>query len=348
MKKFIGYAVLALLVGGMVFLLFSNKKKTQGQASAVMEANVVSVETEKVTSESYAVEFTANGQVAPAKELKFVSDVSGQVIEIYVDKGSRVSKGTKLLKIDSELLQSDYEASRASYESLQKNVERFTNSLDAGGVSQQQLESLQTQLAAAKSRLDVSRRRLSDATVKSPMNGVINMRYVETGSLIAPNAPLFDIVDESSLKISCNLPESRIGKIAEGQKVTVTSSSLPGEKFNGRVSFIGIMTDRGLNYPVDIVLDRNDNLRIGMYMKVNFASDQVTKGILVPRDAITGGVKSSIVYLMKDGKAVSREVTLGEMNGDRVEILSGLEDGDEIIVSGLMNLTDGVAVKSIN
>src|SRR5574344_2278828 len=95
MKKFIGYAVLALLVGGMVFLLFSNKKKTQGQASAVMEANVVSVETEKVTSESYAVEFTANGQVAPAKELKFVSDVSGQVIEIYVDKGSRVSKGTK-------------------------------------------------------------------------------------------------------------------------------------------------------------------------------------------------------------------------------------------------------------
>ncbi|MPM99543.1 putative efflux system component YknX [bioreactor metagenome] len=227
-------------------------------------------------------------------------------------------------------------------------MDRFISSKEVGGISDQQLESLQTQLIAAKSRYEVSRRRLSDATVRAPMDGIINMRYVEIGSLIAPNAPLFDIVDNSDLKVICNLPESKINHIKKGQTVILTHNSLKREKFTGRINFIGVKTDRGLNYPVEIILDNNNLLRVGMYMKVNFISNTNHRGILVPRNAIVGGQRSSMVYLVKNGKAVAQEITLGEMIGDRVEVLSSLNEGNIIITSGLMNLSDGTPVKSIN
>lgn len=348
MKKFIGYAVLLLLVAGMVYVLFNNKKKIAEQTASVADDGVVTVETLPVIEENYTLEITSNGLTAPVKELKYVSDVSGRVVKIYVDNGSRVSRGTPLLEVDKELLQADYEAAKSAYEAMEKNVGRFAASQEVGGVSDQQLESMETQLAAAKSRYEVSRRRLADATVKSPISGVVNMRYVELGSLIAPNAPLFDIVDNSSLKVTCMLPDGKIERVHKGQQVVLTPSGSSDHEYTGKVNFIGVKSDRGLNYPVEIVLDNNSDLKAGVYMKAKFVSEEGTKGILVPRSAIVGGLRSSMVYLFKDGTAVEQEVVLGEMSGDRVEVLSGLADGDVIIISGIMNISDGTKVKSIN
>ncbi|NLD21745.1 MAG: efflux RND transporter periplasmic adaptor subunit [Bacteroidales bacterium] len=348
MKKIIAYAVLVLLVAGMVYILINNKKKISEQTAAVADDGVVVVETLPITAEEYTYEISANGLTAPVKELKYVSDVSGRVVKIFVNNGTRVSRGTPLLEVDKELLQADYDASQVAYESLLKNVERFTASQEVGGVSDQQLESLQAQLVAAKSRFDVSRRRLEDATVKAPIAGIINMRYVELGSLIAPNAPLFDIVDNSKLKVTCNLPDGKIENVHLGQKVTLTPSGQSNEQYSGKVDFIGVKTDMGLNYPIEIVLDNYKDLKVGVYMKANFISEEGHKGILVPRNAIVGGIKSSMVYLLQDGKAVQRNITLGDMIGDKVEALSGLEEGNVIIVSGIMNLSDGIQVKPIN
>lgn len=348
MKKIIGYAVLLLLVAGMVYVLFNNKKKIAEQTASVADDGIVTVETMPVSTENYTLEVTSNGVTAPVKELKFVSDVSGRVVKIYVDNGSRVSRGTPLLEVDKELLQADYEASKAAYESMEKNVGRFAASQEVGGVSDQQLESMETQLAAAKSRYEVSRRRLADATVKAPISGVINMKYVELGSLIAPNAPLFDIVDNSGLKVTCMLPDGKIERVQKGQQVVLTPSGSSDREYTGKVSFIGVKSDRGLNYPVEITIDKNTDLKAGVYMKARFVSEEGTNGILVPRSAIVGGLRSSVVYLFRDGVAVEKEVSLGEMSGDRVEVLSGLEDGDVIIVSGIMNISDGTHVKSIN
>ncbi|MCF0173191.1 MAG: efflux RND transporter periplasmic adaptor subunit [Bacteroidales bacterium] len=347
MKKILGYAVAALLVAGMVLILFNNKKKNAMQASSTVEDYRVVVETLTVGSEPYSVTFSANGLTAPVKELKYVSDVSGRVVKIYVDNGSRVSRGTTLLEVDKELLQSDCDAALAAYESMKKNVERLQASKEIGGVSDQQLESLETQLIAARSRYDVSRRRLADATVKSPISGTVNMRYVEVGSLIAPNAPLFDIVDNSSFKVICNLPEGKIGKVSAGQAITLTPTSGEGGEFHGKVTFIGVKNDRGLNYPLEITLDKDSRLMAGMYLKADFSTEN-TSGILVPRSAIVGGLRSSMVYIYDNGTAVERPVVLGEMVGDRVEILSGLSDGDIIIVSGIMNVSDGTPVKTLN
>lgn len=344
MKKITGIVIVAVIVAGAGYLLYRNKANISEQAQEVADAGTdVKVRTMKVRNEVFGHDFTSNGVTQALNELNFVSDVQGRVVKIHVVNGSKVSRGQVLLEIDKELLQADYNANKAAYEALKKDEQRFARANEAGGVTSQQLDNIRTQLTAAESRLTVSAKRLADATVKSPMAGTINMRYVEPGSLIAPNAPLFDIVDDSRLKLTCNVPESRVRMLEKGQKVTLKGGT-PEREFTGEISFVGIKTDRGLNYPVEIVLDNDENLQIGMYMKVQFTDVSEAQGILVPRKAIVGSAKAANVYKVQGGKAVRQQVQLGDMSGDMVEILSGLKENDEIIVAGLMNVADGTQV----
>lgn len=349
MKKIIGIAIAALVVAGIVALLASNKKKmTEEAASTIQAEKAVTVSTFTAEDESYSIEFSANGPTQAVSELNFVSSTQGRVVAIYADKGRYVRKGDALLKVESELLESDYNASLAAYEAMKQDVERFTRSNEAGGVTDQQLDNMKTQLTAAKSRLDRSRKMLDDAVVKSPMSGIINTRYVELGSLIAPNVPLFDIVNDSQIKVMVGVPESKVKLLSKGQKVTATNSAEPGVTYTGSVNFIGIKTDRGLNYPVEIVLDKNSALRVGMYLKILFSDNTQREGILVPRKAIVGSAKAANVFVVENGKAVQREVVLGEMVGDKVEILEGVRAGEKIISAGIMNVADGTEVNCIN
>lgn len=349
MKKTTGIIIAVLVAGGVVALLVSNKIKMNKETSATIQAEKsVAVSTFKVQEENYSMEFTSSGIVQAVSELNFVSNTQGRVIALYADNGKFVHKGDVLLEIESDLLNSDYEASLAAYEAMLQDVRRFTRSNEAGGVTGQQLDNMKTQLAAAKSRLDRARKMLEDAKVKAPMTGVINSRYVELGSLIAPNAPLFDIVDDSRLKVTVNVPETRVKYLAKGQKVSITNNTTPGRTYTGTINFIGIKTDRGLNYPVEIYLDNDPELHIGMYLKVRFADKANRNGVLVPRKAIVGSAKAANVYVVEDGRVVRREVVLGEMVGDKVEILGGLSAGDEIITAGIMNVADGTEIRRVN
>lgn len=347
MKKIIWTIIGVLAVAGMVLLLVGNKKKIQEQTSSIAEAGSSEVVTTfTVSKENCDRSFTSNAVTQANSELNFVSEVSGRVVSVYVDKGSRVGKGAALLKIDSELLEADYKAAKASYDALCKDEERFSRSFEAGGVTSQQLDNIRTQLVAAESRLTVSRWKLDNAVVKAPIGGTINMRYVEPGALIAPNVPLFEIVDDSRVKLTCNVPESKLGLVKAGQKVTAVGND--GETFAGVVKNVGVKTDRGLNFPVEVLLDRNSALHAGMYVKVNFSAPDDQPGILIPRKAVVGSVLSADVYVAKDGVAQRRPVRLGDMFGDRIEILEGLEEGDEIIISGLMNISDGSSIRIVN
>lgn len=348
MKKIIGILITVLAIAGIVLLLAGNKKKAQEQAeSADRSGGSELVTTYRVTAENYARDFSSNGVAQANKELNFMSEISGRVVEIYADKGKKVSAGSPLLRIDSELLEADYKATLASYEALKKDEERFTNSYEAGGVTNQQLDNIRTQLVAAESRLTVSKWKLDNAVVKSPISGTVNNRFVETGALIAPSAPLFEIVDDSRIKVICNVPETKVRLISVGQKVTASSNDDSSKTFTGTIKSIGVKTDRGLNYPVEVLLDSNPDLHVGLYLKVLFSDRSGKAGILIPRKAVVGSVLAANVYVARNGVAERREVKLGDMFGDKIEILDGLEDGEEIIIAGLMNIADGTPVKIV-
>ncbi len=338
------------VIGAVVLILMMNRKSVAEKTTfSSSEATAVMVRTQTVTASDYSASFSSNGTLMPRQELTYMSDVSGRVVTIFADKGDYVRKGAVLLKIDDELLKADYEASKYAYESALKDYERFKNAQEGGGVSSQQLDGIEGKLVAAESRYIVSKRRYEDASVKAPISGVINNRYFEIGSLLNPGARLYDIVDDSSLKVICNVSETQVLEVKKGDSVSVDCGIFKDETFNGTVVFVGKKSDRGLNYPVEVSISSKDkkDLLAGMYVTVNFKSGEEKSGIFIPRKAISGSVKSADVYVVENNIAHRREVTVGKMSGNQIEILSGLAEGDKVIVSGLINVSEGVEVQEI-
>ncbi len=349
MKKAVTISIIVVIIAAVVFILLLNKKSTQAKTEIASQVtNTVSVQIDLVKSTSYDLSFSSNGMLEPNSELTFVSDVAGRVVEILANEGDYVNKGSVVIKVDDEMLKADFEASEAAYKALKTDFERFSNVSEKGGVSAQQLDNIRTQLTAAHSRYISSKRRLSDATVKSPVSGVINNRYVEIGTYLNPGARLYDIIDESVLKLTVNVTERQVIELKKGMPVSIVCSTFPGQTFAGKISFIGMKADRSLNYPVEITINSREgkNLKSGMYVTANFSFKSDTEGILIPRSAVSGSVKNANVFVVTDGKAVKKPVVLGNSINKDIEVISGLQAGDSIITGGLINIADGVDVQN--
>ncbi len=341
--------IIAALTAGMTGILLLNKKRSaQQSASASGLDRSVSVSMVRAERRFIGDEFSANGVSQAIRELKLLSDISGRVAEIYVDNGDRVAEGTPLLQIDREVYEADYLAAKAACEALRKDERRLARASEEGGVTLQQLDNLRAQLASAESRLTVSQRRYEDAVVKSPIAGIVNSRFIEKGSLIAPSAPLFEIVDAGSVKLICYVSESRLRLLSVGQKVSATDATEPGALFIGKITHIGIKSDRGLNYPVEVLLERDPRLRIGAYLKVRFCEGAGHDAVTIPRRAVTGSAGSAVAYAVENGTARRRTLLLGAMAGEMVEVLGGIDEGEEIISAGIMNLGEGTEVRIVN
>jgi len=348
MKKLISIIAVTGLIAVIAIILVINKKRSFEKTQIASEASTsVTVGLDVVKEEQANMSFSSNGSLEPFRELSFVSDVSGRVLEVLADEGTHVSKGQVLVQADDEMLKADFAASEAAYNALKTDLERFTNANRSGGVTDQQLETIRTQYIAAESRYISSKRRLADAKIKSPISGTIIKRYVEVGAYLNPGARLFDIIDDSQLRAWCNVTERQVLLLKKGQNVRIKCDAFPGEEYPGTITYVGSKADRSLNYPVEISVSGRDKkeLKAGMYITANFDIEANQNVIMIPRSAITGSVKNAKVYTVNNGRASEKEVTVGAMTGNKVEILSGLQSGDSIVVSGLINVSDGVTVK---
>ncbi len=345
MKRVTSFLIAVAIVAAMIVVLLLNKKANQQKTElASLVSTAIPVQLDVVVEEAFTTQFTSNGVLEPIKELSYVSDVAGRVVRIAVEKGDRVQKGQTLVQVDDEMLKADYAASESAYKALKTDYERFSTSKESGGVSAQQLDNIRTQLIAAESRLVSSKRRLADATVKAPIAGYINERYIEVGAYLNPGTRLFDLVDDSKFKLKCTVTEAQVLQIKKGQSVSVTCDAFPDQSYTGILSFIGKKVGAGLNYPVEIILPSGKELMSGLYVSAQFGSQRQQKGLLIPRNAVSGSVKSASVYVVEAGIAHRHNVIIGSLVGSRVEVTKGLQAGDSIVVAGLIDVSDGVNV----
>ncbi|MDY0082017.1 MAG: efflux RND transporter periplasmic adaptor subunit [Ignavibacteriaceae bacterium] len=349
MKKTIYILSVFAVIAFIVVVLILNKQATLKKTEMVADASsAVAVKISTVKDSTYSVEFSSSGVLEALRDLQFVSDVMGRILNIYADEGSYVSKGKMLIQLDCEMLRTEVASNEAAYETLKKDYERFKSSNEQGGVTDQQLDNIRTQMIAAESRYLTSKRRLEDASLKAPISGTIYKRYIEVGSFISPGTKLFDIIDDSQLKAMCYVTEKQLLSISKSQPVTIKGETFPEEIFTGKINFIGEKADRSLNFPVEITItDHKKQLKSGMFVTVLFNSKDQKNGILIPRNAISGSIQAANVFVVVNGTAKKRGVIIGEMVGDQVEVLQGLNAGENIVVAGLINVSDGTRVKNI-
>jgi RND family efflux transporter MFP subunit len=352
MKKIIitiGLIVATLAI--IAYTLINNKKENEAKTAIVAEKNAsVSVKVGTVKTDEVSLDFSANGNFEPLQELKFSAEKPGRVVRVLVKEGDNVRIGQTLAIIRSEQISSDLQTAQASYQNAQADYNRFENAFKTGGVTKQQLDQAKLGLVTSRSRLQQAKVNIGDTNIKATINGVVNKRYIEPGSVLGAATPMFDLVNVSKLKLKVTVNESQVASLKTGNIVQVSASVYPDTKFSGKITFIAPMADASLNFPVEIEIANNssNDLKAGMYGTAEFASNQQRQSLMiVPRNAFVGSVSSNQIFVAENGVAKLKTVAAGRILGDKVEIINGLSDGETVIITGQINLQDGSKVDII-
>ncbi len=349
MKKILLYGSITIAAIVLIFWkLNDNKKKNTAKTEVVKESSSgeIPVLTEKVALTNFDQQFAANGNFEAIREINFLSEIAGRITSLLVKEGSQVRAGQVIARVDNEVLNAELQSSKSSLEQARTDRDRYQKALATGGVTQKQVDDMKLQYATAEARYTAARRKVEDTYIKSPINGTINAKFVEVGTYLSAGNKMFEIVDISHLKLVANVPEMQVVQLHNGQEVNVTTNVFPEVTYKGKITFIAAKGDASLNYPVEIEVSNinGKELKAGMYGTATFELPKQAPMMLIPRSAFYGGVNSNTIFVLNNGKAQLKKLVAGRVLGDKVEIRSGLNEGETVITSGQVNLAEGTPV----
>lgn len=352
MKKTLIYIVVAaLLVGLAAYKIINNKKEQTAQVQEVAkQVDKINVNIETVKYEAVNTDYSANGTFIPKQEMNLASEIAGKVVSVLVKEGSRVNAGQVVATIKRDAIEIDMSQAQNNLQNAIIDNQRYENAYKTGGVTKQQLDNSRLQLKNMQAAVKAQGVRVGDTSVRAGISGTINNRMVEPGAIVSPGTPMFEIVNINTLKLSVLVDESQVGKIQVGQQVPISVNVLPENSFSGVITFIAPKGDASLNFPVEIEVSNPGNLKAGMYATAVFKTNhgQTDQNMLtVPVEAFVNGVSSGQLFVVNNGTAKMIKVTVGKVYGTRVQVLSGLKVGDQVITSGQINLDNGSKINIV-
>ena len=311
------------------------------QEVKVDEKPLVRLETVKTQEVEQIQEFTATVEANVVNNI--VPSMSLRINDILVEVGDHVRKGQVLAQMDkTNLLQS-----QTQLENIQLEYDRAFELYKVGGASKQSLDAQKTQLDVAKTAYENLK---ENTRLVSPINGIVTARNYDSGDMIG-GEPVVTIEQMSPVKLLVNVSESFYTRVRKGMDVNVKVEVYGDEIFHGKVSLIYPTVDpQTRTFPVEIKLPNKDlKVRPGMFARVtmNFGTQNhvVAPDLSIIKRAGSG---DRYIYVYKDGKVSYNKVLLGRRMDDKYEIISGVSDGDQVVVAGQSRLTNGAEVSVEN
>ncbi len=340
--------VLAIIIA----VLFMNKRKMAATtAGGIKDVYYVSVE--KAEKKNLTESLSMVGTINANYDVNIISEAAGKITGVFTKVGDYKQAGSVLFQVDDELRKAALMSAEANYEKAKKDYERFQTLYQQKSVTDSQLDQAKLGAAMAESQFIIAKRQFNDTQIKTPISGYVTACYVDLGAMVqgAPQATLVaNIVDISKLKVKLNLAESDAFLTKAGDAVTVTVDVYPGVTFKGRVESVSSKGDDAHTYPVEIMInnERAHPLKAGMFARAEFTSLKNRETIVIPRDALVGSVKEPQVFVVENGIAKLRNLTVGNESGIFVQVLQGLIEGETIVVNGQNNLVDNLKVEILN
>jgi RND family efflux transporter MFP subunit len=187
---------------------------------------------------------------------------------------------------------------------------------------------------------------IENARIEAPIAGVIVKRMVQLGGMVGPQAPAFTIQDTSSLKIEASVESSVFLRLQKGAPAAISADGMAGKTFSARVSVLAPTLDpASRRAAVELALDPGTQLIPNMFVRASVAVGRVPGARTIPREAVLDRAGNTVVYKVVDGRAVAVPLRLGPSDGARIAVEEGLAPGDNVVVGGLGQLSDGAAVR---
>jgi len=240
-----------------------------------------------------------------------------------------------------EQAKNQYEIADVQYQSAQESYE-----LVIEGAAEEDIKSVEAQVRQTKAALDMAKYQLKNTQITAPISGKVTSIAVSSGEMVAPSVPLLSIIDVSRIFVKVGISEKDISKIKEGQTVHLEIDAFPEEKFQGEVVSKGVAVDqmsKTLEVKIEILQPEVD-IPVGVFARGDILVKTNQDALIIPSSALTRKKDGIYVYVIEEGIARQKEVVLGIIQNERVEILKGLSEKEEIVVLGNQELQDGLKV----
>ncbi|MDZ7780731.1 MAG: efflux RND transporter periplasmic adaptor subunit [Gemmatimonadota bacterium] len=295
------------------------------------------------------VTLRASTNLRARERIDLVPKQAGVVVDILVEEGDRVEEGQVLARLDAAewQLQAEQAEARAAAATEAANRARRLQEMDL--VSEQEVERLVSEARVAEADLGLARLRVENASMRAPFTGTVTHRNVDRGQQVNTSEPAFSLAALDRLEAVVSIPEREIGRVAVGQTVRILLQEGAAPVTSGVVERIRPVVD-ATSGTVQVTVtvpaaSTGVRLRPGQFVNVDLVTETLADRITLPRTSVLVDGAAPRVFLVRGGEAEEREVELGYSRGDRVEIRSGVEPGDTVVVVGQDNLREGAAVR---
>jgi len=336
----------------MLLLVAGSAVQTQGR---VIRVTTTTAKQARVEQTEWAV-----GVIETRSSVQVAAEVAGQVREVLVDEGQGVTQGAVLAVLDSAEYRIDEATEQAEVRRLeavlrqqQREVERANElyaerliAQDQVDSTQSELDALREQLAGARARVSDSQRRLDETLLRAPVRSEVAQRYVDVGDFVQIGTIVFDLVDIENLRVRLPFPEYRAPELSRGQTVRLKSAAAGDEMVEASITDIRPGVDTASRSVTVIVDFQNPGAwRPGASARAELVLGVRENSMLLPQVAVVRRPAGDVVYVLSGDSVEERLVQRGERQGRMVEVLSGLNGGEQIVVDGAGFLTHGTRVE---
>ena len=308
----------------------------------------MAVQVHVLQAEALDNSITTTGTLLPNEEVDLVSELAGRVTLIGFQEGGNVSAGQVLVRISDDEIQAQSRKAEANLKLGTDDEGRKKQLLAVSGISQEQYDASQAQLAALQADADNLRAQVAKSTIRAPFSGKVGLRSISEGGFVGSNTLIAKLQQTDPMKVEFAVPE-RYGRIMKAGALIHFTMEGDTSTYSGEVYAVDPSVDATTRTVKVRARSSNKDGRLfpGAFAKVDVRLEKLNDALIVPAEALIPDIQGQKVLLMKGGKVVSARVQLGIRSANSVQLTRGVQPGDSVIVTGLLALREGAAVRPI-
>lgn len=311
--------------------------------------STVTVVTEQVQTHQVSQSLVLVGKLDAEQSVVISPEVAGKVDAIAVKANQVVREGQLLIQLDADKAKASVAEAKAYLKDEQRKLKEFERLVKRNAITQTEIDAQEASVDIAKARLDAANADLNDLHITAPFTGTVGFIDFSRGKMVSAGAELLTLDDLSIMRLDLQVPERYLSQLSNGMAVTATTAAWQGQSFTGEV--IGIdsrINQETLNLRVRVHFSNPEQqLKPGMLVSAAMDFPPIEAPIIPVQALEYSGTKRFVYLVGEDGKAVRTEVILGARVDNQVVIEKGLSIGDKIVVQGIVNMRDGVAVSEL-
>jgi membrane fusion protein (multidrug efflux system) len=277
------------------------------------------------------------------------AEAPGQILQLHFEDGQKVAKGDRLFTIEATVLEAEVNEARANIEQSEAAYNRAKELIKSKLISATDYDTARANYNVAVARLLSSETRLSKTVIRAPFDGTVGLRRINIGDYATIGQELVEVVRLDPLRLDFSVPETLLAQIKTGQQIDVSVGAYPDELFAGEITAIAPSIDvAGHSVTIRARLPNPEmKLRPGLFAQVIVTLGVKPDAIMVPEQAIWPIGQDKTVFIVEDGKAVQKTISIGQRRNGYVEVTKGVSAGDEVVTAGQMKIFNGADVNTI-